>query len=111
MFALRYAALVALVVWVGGLIVLLLAGADACDLARVGHRIALICGSVLLVTLFAMKFLGPPPYAFRIRALVAAVMLAIALGSTLDAAQSAITALRAFNAAAGLFLLAFYARE
>lgn len=111
MFALRYVALVALVVWVGGSVVLLAAGSEAAALARLVHRIAVVCGSVLLAALFALKFLGPPPPAFPLRAVVAGAMLAVALVLGTTFAGALATPLTAVNAAAGLFLLSFYARE
>lgn len=110
MFLLRYVALAALVIWLGGMILLLLAGAQPADLMRLVHRVALVCGSVLLVALFAMKLIGPPPGAFPRRAAVAGGMLVLAIASSFAAAQAA-TALTAVNAAGGLFLLSFYVRE
>jgi hypothetical protein len=102
MFALRYAYLLALVVWLGGMIVLgaivaptvfqvlpllepeagrLLAGAVfGAALARF-HLVAYACGAVLLVTLILMAVLGPRPAQFALRAALAAIMLAIAVYS------------------------------
>ena len=102
MLALRYAALLALVVWVGGLLALggiaapsvfdvigashvpdagLLAGAVFGETLR---RFALVtygCGAVLLLTLLTRGILGPRPRRFAWRAALAVLMLATALAS------------------------------
>lgn len=102
MLVLRYAHLLALVVWLGGMVVLgavvaptafqvlqarepeagrLLAGAVfGATLARF-HYVAWACGGVLLLTLILMAVLGPRPPQFAIRTTLAAVMLAVALYS------------------------------
>ena len=100
--AVRYLALVALVVWLGGMVVLgllvapstfgvlqaadpvtgrLLAGAVFGEVLRRFHLVAYACGATLLVCLFAIKFIGPPPHSFLVRAGIVAVMLALALYS------------------------------
>jgi hypothetical protein len=100
--AIRYLALVALVVWLGGMVVLgllvapstfgvlqaadpvsgrLLAGAVFGEILRRFHLLAYACGTTLLVCLFAIKFIGPPPDGFLVRAGIVAVMLALALYS------------------------------
>jgi hypothetical protein len=104
MLAIRYLALAVLVVWVGGMIVLgllvapatfgvlqssgpdpatgrLLAGSVFGEILRRFHLLAYGCGAVLLVCLFLMKFVGPPPAAFVIRVAIVAAMLALALYS------------------------------
>jgi hypothetical protein len=110
MFALRYAALTALVLWVGGTLLVLLAGTESLEL-RLLHRIAIGCGGVIFVALVAMKFIGPPPRAFTLRAAIVAVMLAIAVCAALPAARGLYTMLTTVNVVAGLFLLSFYVRE
>ena len=98
MLVVRYVALTALVVWVGGMIVLgllvapstfrvlqahdpaagrALAGALFGDVLRQFHLLAWTCGSIVLVCLLIMKFIGPPPRAFPLRAGIVAVMLAL----------------------------------
>lgn len=97
MLALRYAGLLALVVWVGGLLVLgaigapsifdvmalrqvadgrLLAGAIFGETLRRFHLLSYACGGVLLVTMLMRAVLGPRPRRFAIRAALAFVMLA-----------------------------------
>ena len=104
MLAIRYVALSALVVWLGGMIVLgllvapstfgvlqatapdaatgrMLAGAVFGEILRRFHILAYGCGAFLLASLFVMKFVGPPPQAFVARTAIVALMLAIALYS------------------------------
>jgi len=102
MLALRYAALLALVIWVGGLVALggiaapsifdviaarqvpearMLAGAVFGETLR---RFALVtygCGAVLLLTLLTRGVLGPRPRRFALRAALASIMLVTALAS------------------------------
>jgi hypothetical protein len=100
MFVIRYVALAALVVWLGGMIVLgmlvapstfrvlqaadpatgrVLAGALFGDILRQFYLLAYACGAVILFCLFVMKFMGPPPRAFVLRGAIVAVMLALAV--------------------------------
>jgi hypothetical protein len=102
MFAIRYVALLALVVWLGGMILLgllvapstfrvlqaadpvagrVLAGSLFGDILRHFDLVAYGCGTVILVCLFAIKFLGPPPRAFVARAAIVVFMLIIAVYS------------------------------
>ena len=97
MLALRYAGLLALVVWVGGLLVLgaigapsifdvlalrqagegrVLAGAIFGETLRRFHLLSYACGAVLLATILARAVLGPRPRRFAIRAALAVAMLA-----------------------------------
>lgn len=97
MLALRYAGLLALVLWVGGLLVLgaigapsifdvlasrqadggrLLAGAIFGETLRRFHLLSYGCGAVLLATMIVRAVLGPRPRRFAIRAVIAFVMLA-----------------------------------
>jgi hypothetical protein len=118
MLAVRFAALAALVVWLGGMIVLgllvapsafgvlaaadpqggrALAGAVFGETLRRFHLLAYGCGAVIFVSLFVLKFVGPPPQSFVARASIVAVMLALALysgvplTSQIEQAQSAAT--------------------
>jgi uncharacterized protein DUF4149 len=98
MLAVRYVALVALVVWLGGMIVLgavvapstfrvlqaseaaagrALAGAVFGDVLRHFHLAAYACGGVLVLCLIVQKLVGPPPSAFPIRLSIVAFMLAL----------------------------------
>ena len=119
MLFLRYAGLLALTIWVGGLVVLggvaapsvfnvlaerhvpdnrLLAGAVFGETLRRFHLVSYGCGAVLLGTLLARGVLGPRPVRFALRLLVAALMLAATLysglvvSSRIAAAQAAIGA-------------------
>ncbi len=73
--ALRFVYLLALIVWVGGLV--------APFVAILGqfHVVAAICGGVMLVALVAMALLGPRPRPFGARVVVLALML-VATGLT-----------------------------
>lgn len=97
MLALRYAALLALVVWSGGLIALgmvaapsmfetlaarqvadsrLIAGAIFGETLRRFHQVAYLCGAVLVLSLVARRILGPRPRHAGIRVALASIMLA-----------------------------------
>lgn len=97
MLALRYTGLLALVLWVGGLVVLgaigapsifdvlaarhveggrLLAGAIFGETLRRFHWLSYGCGGVLLASMIVRAVLGPRPRRFAIRAAIAFVMLA-----------------------------------
>jgi uncharacterized membrane protein len=96
MLALRYAAVLALAVWVGGLIALAAVVAPAmfdvlgstgaggrlqaatlfAETLRRFDRSAYVCSSVILVSLAARAVLGPRPRRFAVRASIAGLMLA-----------------------------------
>jgi uncharacterized membrane protein len=102
MLALRYVYVLALVVWLGGMVILgaivapatfqvlqvnepmsgrELAGAVfSATLARF-HYVAYAAGGLLLLTLAAMALLGPRPSGFAIRALIVTAMLGVAIYS------------------------------
>ena len=96
---LRFAYVLALAVWLGGMIVLgavvapalfstlgaldpvsgrVLAGEGFGAILQRFHYVAYAAGGVLLVTLSAMALLGPRPRSFAIRTAIVAVMLAVA---------------------------------
>jgi uncharacterized membrane protein len=98
--ALRYAYLLALVIWVGGTVVLgaivapitfqvlqvndpvsgrALAGAVFGEVVSRFYYVQYGAGAILLVALGAMALLGPRPKGFAVRAAIAAIMLAVAL--------------------------------
>jgi uncharacterized membrane protein len=102
MLGLRYAYILALVVWLGGMILLgavvaptifqvlqsadpesgrALAGAAFGVMLSRFHLVAYAAGAVLLVTLAAMALLGPRPSGFAFRVGLTTVMLAVALYS------------------------------
>ena len=97
MLVLRYAALLALVVWIGGLLVLggiaapsifdvvaekqlangrMLSGALFGEMLRRFTLVSYAAGGVLMLTLLARRILGPRPHRFAWRAGIVAVMLA-----------------------------------
>jgi hypothetical protein len=100
MFAVRYAALLALVVWLTALA----GGAAALGPA---HGVSFVCGALVLMLLFVQKFVGPPPHGFVPRAAITAVMLALAVYDL--RLRSAIVPW--MDIALGLVLLGWYARE
>jgi hypothetical protein len=102
MFLLRYAYVVALSVWTGGMVVLgaivapalfqelpsqdpesgrALAGAAFGAILARFHHVAYAAGGVLLVTLAAMALLGPRPKHLAVRMGIVATMLVVALYS------------------------------
>jgi uncharacterized membrane protein YwaF len=106
MIVVRYATLVALVVWLGAMM-----GEQFGDLLRRVHLVTYACGAATVVGLFVMKFMGPPPRAFAVRAAIAVVMLALTLGSTLLVTRDVSAALMIVNIGLGLVLLNWYVRE
>jgi uncharacterized membrane protein len=117
MLALRYLYVLALVVWLGGMVVLgaivapstfqvLQASAPAGGRALAGelfgeilarfHYVAYAAGGALFVSLAAMAILGPRPRAFAVRLLLVTAMLLVALYSgiivlgSIDALQLAV---------------------
>jgi hypothetical protein len=104
MLAVRYVALAALVVWLGGMVTAVFG-----DLLRPFHLVSLACGSIILVSLFIMKFVGPPPHAFVPRAALTALMLLVlGLSAVLRSASSLLLEI---NLVLGLVLLFWYVRE
>lgn len=140
MLALRYVHVLALVIWLGGIVVVnvlvapttfevLQAGAPlvgrALADAVIGTTLARFqyveygCGAVLLLSFVAMALLGPRPANFAVRTAIIVVMLGVALYSGLAVLQAADRA-RAFLLAGrlmgvdmigGLVLLYWEARE
>jgi hypothetical protein len=108
MFIVRYVALAALVLWLGATVTVL-ARTLLGDIFRGFDLLSMACGAIVFVSLFIMKFVGPPPEGFVPRAIIVFVMLAIALyGGLLD--RSA-TTLLAVNSVLGLVLLGWYVKE
>ena len=98
MVAVRYVYVLALVIWLGGMVILgavvaptifqvLQAGDPESGRALAGaafgaaiarfHYVAYAAGTLLLLTLAAMRILGPKPAAFAIRGLIVLLMLGI----------------------------------
>jgi hypothetical protein len=102
MLGLRYAYVLALVVWLGGMVILgaivaptvfqvlqarepetgrILAGAVFGVALNRFHYVAYACGAVILLSLVAMAVLGPRPASFAVRASLVVAMLAVAVYS------------------------------
>ena len=100
MIALRYVYVVALAIWVGGLITLgsivapsafavlepqvgaaqqSLAATLVGEVLRRFHLLAYVAGALLLSTLLLMKVVGPRPIGFGVRLVVVTAMLAVTL--------------------------------
>jgi uncharacterized membrane protein len=98
MFALRYASLVALVVWLGGIFVIAaivapvtfgvlqtqvpgggraLAGSVMTEVFRRFYLVALTCGALVVLSFVLQAVLGPRPRQFGVRMGIAAAMLAL----------------------------------
>jgi hypothetical protein len=105
MIVVRYATLVALVLWLGALI-----GARFGDLARRGEPFGYVYGAAILVGLLVMKFVGPPPHGFVARVAVVALMLALAGAASMGSADTR-ALLTSVNVALGFVLLMWYVRE
>ena len=82
MLALRYVYVLALAIWLGGMVVL---GALAGDVFGRTidrfHYVTYVCGGALVVTLAAMALLGPRPSGFAFRLILSGAMLLVALYS------------------------------
>jgi hypothetical protein len=115
MLVLRFATLLAIAVWVGGLLVLgtiaapaifevvasrgvadgrLLSGAIFGEILQRFHLVAYGCGAVLLLSLFTRAVLGPRPRHFALRFGLAVLMLAATLYSGLVVSRQ-VTAVQA----------------
>jgi hypothetical protein len=103
MVVVRYVALAALVIWLGALQDALVDGR-----AIFVPLIPYVCGAVLVVCLFALKFVGPPPRAFVPRIAIVVVMLAVTVS---EVWWSSARTPALINAALGFALLAWYAHE
>ena len=104
MVAVRFAALAALVVWLGGILAVLFG-----DALRRDQLITYACGGVVFLSLLVMKFVGPPPRAFTPRVVLVLVMLAVALLARFN--RVPVTTFAALDLALGLVLLSWYVRE
>ena len=119
MLALRYAALLALVVWVGGLAVLGAVAAPATfdvlgalgpdgrvraadvfgEVLRRFHLTSYGCGAVILGSLAARAVLGPRPRRFAVRISIAALMLAATAWSGIKISPQIVRAQREMGGA------------
>ena len=109
MIVVRYATLMALVLWLGSMM-----GARFGELIGRFDLLGYACGAAVVVGLFMMKFLGPPPPAFIPRVAVVCLMLGIAVASSTAVppiAPDIVKMLSAVNIGLGLVLLFWYVRE
>src|SRR5436190_16634307 len=103
MVVVRYATLLALVAWLGEM-----QGALFGKWPDYAEWLPFVCGGIMMVGLFTMKFLGPPPHGFGPRIGLVFLMLCIAGFDRFTGTSLVPTAI---NAALGLALLGWYARE
>ena len=109
MLAVRYVALAALVVWLGGLVTLgLVIEPSAVHLERF-HLVGYVCGAIVFVSLFVLKFVGPPPHDFFPRIGLVALMLLVAIYGNIWAQSPFIP--MSIDIALGFILLFWYSRE
>jgi len=108
MIIVRYLALAALVVWLGSLSTLI-----AGDLIQRLDVLAYGCGGLIVVCLFVMKFVGPPPRAFLVRLAVVVAMLLVTAFAGLrpNGGRSGSRTLIGVDLLLGALLLTWYARE
>lgn len=110
MFVVRFVALIALAVWIGGMIMpIWMSGSVPADLGRQTRTLSYVCGGALLISLFAMKFLGPPPRQFSVRAAVVALMIGLVAAAHLT--KSASPAPTIVDIVLSFVLLSWYVRE
>ena len=109
MLAIRYIALTALAVWVGGMVTLYLVATPSREALRHFEALTFVCGALVFVCLIVLKFVGPPPADFFPRVGLVVVMLAIAVYVSFMRPASMAPAM--INTALGLVLLSWYVRE
>jgi hypothetical protein len=105
MILVRYATLAALVIWLGAMV-----SQRFGDLIGRGVPVTYGCGAAILLGLFVLKFMGPPPKAFVVRAALAVLMLAISAAAALTGLNTA-QQLMTLNIGLGFILLIWYVRE
>jgi hypothetical protein len=105
MILVRYATLAALVIWLGTMV-----SQRFGDVIGRGTAVTYACGGAILVGLFVLKFMGPPPKAFVVRAAIAALMLAVSAAAVFTAPELS-RQLTALNVGLGFVLLIWYVRE
>jgi hypothetical protein len=106
MIVVRYVTLAALMLWLAAML-----QARFGDLLRPLPLVASGCGAVIVVGLFAMKFMGPPPPAFVGRVALVFLMLAIAAASSYLVMAPAAALLLTVDIVLGFALLFWYTRE
>jgi hypothetical protein len=106
MIVVRFGTLVALVLWLAAML-----GSRFGDLSRVFPSLTFICGAIVVIGLFTMKFLGPPPADFFPRLGVALAMLAVAGAAAWLGTARTVAWPLLVNIVLGFVLLYWYARE
>ena len=109
MLPVRYVALAALVVWLGGLVTLALVIAPSPANLERFHLVSYVCGAIVFVSLFVLKFVGPPPHDFFPRIGLVALMLLVAIYGNIWAQSPFIP--MTIDIAIGFILLFWYSRE
>src|SRR5437868_2447195 len=107
MFVVRYIAVAALALWLGGTAALI-AGYASDELVKHATTFAYIMGAAILACLMVLKFVGPPPHAFQVRA---ALVVAMIVATAVCAFRRTPAPGLGVNLALGSVLLAWYARE
>jgi hypothetical protein len=102
----RYVTLAALVLWLTATV-----QARFGDLLRQTPGFAIGCGAVIVVGLFAMKFMGPPPPAFVPRVAIVFAMLAVAVSPPWFGSTAPSSLLVTVDIVLGFVLLFWYTRE
>src|SRR4030095_1548815 len=112
MLALRYVYVLALAIWLGGMVVLgALVTPTTFEVLRF-HYLAYACGGALVITLTAMAVLGPRPNGFAFRLILSGAMLLVALYSGVAIiGEMDATRLMMVNVAGALVLLYWEARD
>jgi hypothetical protein len=106
MIVVRYVTLAALVLWLGAML-----DARFGSLMRQLPLLTVVCGGLIFVGLFAMKFMGPPPPVFVPRLAIVSVMLLLAIAPARLAARETASLLLTVNIALGFLLLYWYTHE
>ena len=106
MIVVRYATLVALVIWLGAMV-----NVRFGDLFHRPQLITYACGAGTVIGLFLLKFVGPPPMAFVARVGIALLMLAIAVAAPALVPPAVSPLLMIVNIGLGFILLLWYVRE
>jgi hypothetical protein len=109
MLLVRYLALAALVVWLGGMVTLSLLVASSRETLEQFDLLAYGCGGLIVICLLVLKFVGPPPAAFVPRLAIAVLMLAVTAGAGVLARASLVPKL--VDIGLGFVLLFWYVGE
>jgi hypothetical protein len=109
MLVVRFVTLAALVVWLGGMVTLAFLSSPSIEELRTFQSVAYVCGAVIFVCLFVIKFVGPPPHHVFHRAGLVALMFAVAVYGGLRPQASTMS--MKIDIALGFVLLFWYVRE